>query len=226
METINNNRVLPYRAIHPGHHIKRELAFREMTQKALADTIGVKASNLSAVINGKRPINQDLAIALSKVFTEYTPEMWLSMQSRYDLQSKATEQGFAGSESRLCTFKAPCEVTTDTDIINLTFEVPLYLYQEQGRTMLYAPSFDISTSADDINTAMADFYTKFKILMDPHLVSGDLISQLKQLGWKRKGETLHQPSIKEMIKSRNRLKDIVLSGRPYTQTSALVSLRQ
>ena len=77
--------ILPKYPTHPGTLIKDELTEMEnITQKELASQLGVTASFLSEVINGKRSINASLAIGLEKIFG-IPAEYWLRFQSQYDL---------------------------------------------------------------------------------------------------------------------------------------------
>ena len=60
METKNENPA-PFMAVHPGMMIKPELKERRISQKDFATMIGVQASHLSEVLNGKRALTTDLA---------------------------------------------------------------------------------------------------------------------------------------------------------------------
>ena len=54
----------PFMAVHPGMMIKPELEERGMSQKDLAKMIGIQASHLSEVLNGKRALTTDLAMKI------------------------------------------------------------------------------------------------------------------------------------------------------------------
>lgn len=83
MTTQNN--ILPLKATHPGSLIKDELEVRsDINQKELAKQLGVKASFLSEVINGKRSITADMAVLLEKVL-EIPADYWMRFQSQYDI---------------------------------------------------------------------------------------------------------------------------------------------
>lgn len=92
----------PFVATHPGELIKDEMKERGMTQKQLASELGVKPSVLSQTINAKRSVTLDLAIALERVFA-VPADMWISLQSQYDLDSANIAERDNGSESVLVT---------------------------------------------------------------------------------------------------------------------------
>lgn len=76
----------PFVATHPGELIKDELQARKMTQKQLAQLAGIAESVLSEIVNGKRSISINTAIALEKAF-EIPADYWVNLQSQYDLDS-------------------------------------------------------------------------------------------------------------------------------------------
>jgi len=83
MKTQEN--ILPFKATHPGSLIKDELEVRsDINQRELAKQLGVKASLLSEVINGKRSITADMAVLLEKVL-EIPASYWMRFQSQYDI---------------------------------------------------------------------------------------------------------------------------------------------
>ena len=55
-----------------------------LTVTAVAARIGVDRKTLSRIINGRAGISAEMAIRLGKVFRT-TPDLWLTMQSNYDL---------------------------------------------------------------------------------------------------------------------------------------------
>lgn len=76
----------PFVATHPGEMIKDELKERHMTQKELAIAAGIPTSVLSETINGKRSVSMSVAMALEKVL-EIPAELWMNLQTQYDLDS-------------------------------------------------------------------------------------------------------------------------------------------
>ncbi|MDI9349462.1 MAG: HigA family addiction module antitoxin [Candidatus Symbiobacter sp.] len=72
---------------HPGELIREELAASNWTQRDLAFVLGVKESNVTQILNGKRGITTDTALALSGAFG-VSAELFNNLQWEYD-QSRA-----------------------------------------------------------------------------------------------------------------------------------------
>ena len=70
--------------VHPGRFLTELLQERSISQTQLARAIGVSAMRVSHVVNGKRPVTAEMALRLSRFFGQ-TPQYWLNLQSRYDL---------------------------------------------------------------------------------------------------------------------------------------------
>ena len=89
---IANNLNSSY-AIHPGEIIKDELEARGITQKQLAQEIGIPASVLNAVINGKRAITTEYALLLEAAL-DIDADFWLRFQSDYNKQIAKSNPAF------------------------------------------------------------------------------------------------------------------------------------
>lgn len=76
--------IIPFAAVHPGELIRDELKERDMTQKQLAEIIGMPAPVLNDIIKGRRNINTETAILLQDVFG-IEARLWLSLQNQYDI---------------------------------------------------------------------------------------------------------------------------------------------
>ena len=85
MATRNENPA-PFMAVHPGMMIKPELEERALSQKDFAKMLGVQASHLSEVLNGKRALTKDLAVNIEGAIG-LPAKMLLSAQTQYDLES-------------------------------------------------------------------------------------------------------------------------------------------
>ena len=69
----------------PGEILKLEfMADLGLTQKQLADALGITRVRINEIINGKRAITADTAFRLSKYFGT-TAEFWLNLQRNVDL---------------------------------------------------------------------------------------------------------------------------------------------
>jgi addiction module HigA family antidote len=72
--------------VHPGAYLKELLDELAVSQYRLAKDIGVPAMRINYVVNGKRPVNAELALRLGRYFGQ-NPRYWLNLQSRYDIDS-------------------------------------------------------------------------------------------------------------------------------------------
>ncbi len=81
---MNDNNLTPLVATHPGEMIKDELKERDMTQKQLADEAGISPSVLSEIINGKRNVSPNVALALEKAL-DIPADIWMNLQTQHDL---------------------------------------------------------------------------------------------------------------------------------------------
>ena len=67
-------------AIHPGEMIKDEIEYRGISQKALAAEIGLPASVLNEVLNGKRAVTTEYALLLEAALG-IEADLWLRLQA-------------------------------------------------------------------------------------------------------------------------------------------------
>ena len=74
---------------HPGEDFLKP---HGITQYRLAKDIGVSAMRIHEIIKGKRAITADTALRLGKYFGT-TPQIWLRLQARYDLEKAQLEIG-------------------------------------------------------------------------------------------------------------------------------------
>ncbi len=80
---IPKNRI----ATHPGTILLREyLEPMGLTQKQLADHLGIPVQRVNEIVKGKRGISPDTAWLLSEAFNT-SPQFWLNLQSMYDLSA-------------------------------------------------------------------------------------------------------------------------------------------
>jgi HTH-type transcriptional regulator/antitoxin HigA len=85
MATKNENPA-PFMAVHPGMMIKPELEERGISQKDFAKMVGIQASHLSEVLNGKRTLSTDLAVKIESAIG-LPAKVLLSAQTQYELES-------------------------------------------------------------------------------------------------------------------------------------------
>lgn len=86
-KSSRNPNILP--PIHPGE-VLRELYLEPlgMSSGALAKKLGVPRTRIERVVTEKTAITPDTALRLSKFFGT-TPQLWMNMQTGYDLKLEA-----------------------------------------------------------------------------------------------------------------------------------------
>jgi len=90
------NNIEPAYPTHPGEVLKDEIEYRGISQKKLAIAMDVSYTLLNEVLNGKRPVNTELAL-LVEATLGLPAEPLLKMQARYNMfvikrNSKFTEK--------------------------------------------------------------------------------------------------------------------------------------
>ncbi len=77
----------------PGDTVRKLLAEKEWTQVELASVLGIPTSRVSELVQNKRGVDPELAVALSEVFIGTTPHEWLAIDAAYRLSllSPSTE---------------------------------------------------------------------------------------------------------------------------------------
>ena len=78
--------------VHPGRFLEELLQELSVSQAQLARAIGVSAMRVSHVVKGKRPVTAELALRLARFFGQ-SPQYWLNLQSRYDLDCAQDAMG-------------------------------------------------------------------------------------------------------------------------------------
>jgi antitoxin HigA-1 len=75
---------------HPGGIVKRHyMEPLNLSVSGLADDLHVSRKTVSKIINERGSITPDMALRLSKAF-ETSAELWLNLQSNYDLWNAAS----------------------------------------------------------------------------------------------------------------------------------------
>ena len=94
------NNLTPSQPIHPGEMIKDEIEYRGISQKKLAAEIGMPASVLNAVLNGKRSVTTEYALLLEAALG-IDADIWLSMQADYNKQVAKSDPSFMDRINRI-----------------------------------------------------------------------------------------------------------------------------
>lgn len=82
-----NDEITP--PVHPGEILLNEFLLpKKLTANRLALCIGVDPRRIHDIIQGKRSVTADTALRLGRFFN-VSPEIWLDLQSKYDLAMAA-----------------------------------------------------------------------------------------------------------------------------------------
>src|SRR5882724_10090981 len=72
--------------VHPGEILREDLMKPlGLTVNGLARELKVPVNRMSEIVKGRRAINADAALRLSRYFGN-TPEFWINLQAAYDLR--------------------------------------------------------------------------------------------------------------------------------------------
>ena len=75
---------------HPGEILKLDfLEPLKLSQRTLADALGVNPRRISELVNGRRTVTADTALRLARFF-DVSPRFWMGLQAQYDLD-RATD---------------------------------------------------------------------------------------------------------------------------------------
>ena len=79
--------------IHPGEMIKDEINARGITQKELAQQMGVSYTVFNEILNGKRPVTTDYALLLEAALGT-NASIWIGLQADYNMQKAKQDKSF------------------------------------------------------------------------------------------------------------------------------------
>ena len=91
-EKVANNMVSSM-LIHPGEMIKDEIIARGLTQKDLAQKMGVSYTVFNEILNGKRPVTTEYALLLEAALGT-DANIWLGLQADYNMQKMKQDSSF------------------------------------------------------------------------------------------------------------------------------------
>lgn len=91
-EKVANN-MLSSMLIHPGEMMKDEIIARGLTQKDLAQKMGVSYTVFNEILNGKRPVTTEYALLLEAALGT-DANIWLGLQADYNMQKMKQDRSF------------------------------------------------------------------------------------------------------------------------------------
>jgi antitoxin HigA-1 len=97
--------------IHPGEILYEDLMKPlGLSQNKLAEELGVDPGRINQIVTGRRGITADTALRLARHFGT-TPEFWMNLQSRYDLEVAKDKRAAEIEEKVRIRSKSDCIVT-------------------------------------------------------------------------------------------------------------------
>lgn len=87
------NEMMSSELIHPGEMIKDEIMARGLTQKELAQQMGVSYTVFNEILNGKRPVTTEYALMLEAALGT-NANIWLGLQADYNMQKIKQDKSF------------------------------------------------------------------------------------------------------------------------------------
>ena len=79
--------------IHPGEMIKDEIMARGLTQKELAQQMGVSYTVFNEILNGKRPVTTEYALMLEAALGT-DAGIWIGLQADYNMLKAKQDKSF------------------------------------------------------------------------------------------------------------------------------------
>ena len=97
MEEINNNMIAnklkPAFPTHPGAILKDELEYRGISQRKLAENMGIRYSVLNEILNGHRPLTEKTALLIEAVLG-IDSEPLMNLQTKYNMLAIKQDTSF------------------------------------------------------------------------------------------------------------------------------------
>ena len=95
----------PVEIFSPGEFIREEIEARNWTQETLAEVLGRSVRLVNEILNGRRSITPETAVALGQAFGT-SAQVWLNLESAYQLSKVDRESDLVARRSKLYS-KAP-----------------------------------------------------------------------------------------------------------------------
>lgn len=87
------NNIIPSDPTHPGVFLREEIECRGITQKKLAEEIGIKVSLLNELVNGKRDFTIQYALLIEAALG-IDADFWMNQQASYDKAKAKHDSNF------------------------------------------------------------------------------------------------------------------------------------
>lgn len=87
------NNLAPFIPTHPGELLKEEIESRHISQKQLAEDMGISYTVLNDIVNGKRSVNIKFAL-LCEAALGIPAHILTGLQADYDIQTAKNDRSF------------------------------------------------------------------------------------------------------------------------------------
>ncbi|MDD4490408.1 MAG: HigA family addiction module antitoxin [Paludibacter sp.] len=88
------NNLTPYEPTHPGEVLKEEIEYRGLSQRKLAQQMGISYTLLNEILNCKRQVTTEYAL-LFEAALGIEADLFIRMQARYNIQMAKQNKPFA-----------------------------------------------------------------------------------------------------------------------------------
>jgi addiction module HigA family antidote len=99
------NNLTPYEPTHPGELLKEEIEYRGISQKKLAERMGMSYTVLNEVLNCKRAVTTEYAL-LFEAALGIDAEPLVGIQADYNMQTVKQNKSFADRLANIRTVAA------------------------------------------------------------------------------------------------------------------------
>lgn len=97
---INANGLTPAYPTHPGEILKDEIEFRGISQRRLAEQMGIQYTVLNEILNARRPLTEKTALLFESVLG-VDAEPLMQLQLKYNLQKIKKDKSFIDRLERI-----------------------------------------------------------------------------------------------------------------------------
>lgn len=134
------NRLIPFKATHPGEILGEELKARGIKQKTFSKQIGMQQTHLSELIRGKRNITSDIAMRLENALG-IPYKHWMNLQSGYDYDCKMIAKRDE-EEAESMRIEAAYREMLNLDYLYKKFRIKLHTSKERISTLIERLAFN------------------------------------------------------------------------------------
>ncbi|MCC8038230.1 MAG: HigA family addiction module antidote protein [Bacteroidales bacterium] len=97
---ISANDLTPFVPTHPGEILKDEIEFLGVSQRQLAEKMGMRYTILNEILNGHRPLTERTALMFEAALG-MDAEPLLRLQSHYNLQTIRKDSSFMAQIAKI-----------------------------------------------------------------------------------------------------------------------------